>query len=373
MSAYDGTMLVQPYEPEKEGMNQWDLQDSNGKYIIRELVKTAEKGEGWVSYTYFAPESETHYNKISFVRGLPELDCYIGTGMYLNDLEAAGKVHFRRIHLFFLMLTAVLIGSATVVLLPIIRSVEYISGKFLNLDGSPLIVPPDLDRDKFREGSDAHRLVNGFAEITVRLAKRNRELIRETREKELLMKEMNHRVKNNLQIIISLFQVQLQETTNSEMQKMLIESIGRMESISTIHNMLYTGDDYSSISADDYLTRISGYIIHSFGADDRVSLNYDFDPIMLSIDSAVTIGIILNEALTNSVKYAFDRSGRGVIRISLKNSGDRKLFVISDNGSGMADGTEAGLGVTLIESLCKQLNAELSVEGNSGTSYSILW
>ncbi|HOV65248.1 MAG TPA: cache domain-containing protein, partial [Spirochaetia bacterium] len=79
--SYDGTMLVQPFEPFKEGTNQWNLQDANGVYIIRELVAAARKGSGFVEYRYPPPGSTVPQRKISYVVGIPLLDCYIGTGM----------------------------------------------------------------------------------------------------------------------------------------------------------------------------------------------------------------------------------------------------------------------------------------------------
>jgi len=86
MSAYDGTMLVQPFEPHKEGTSQWDLRDSRGTYIIRELIKAAKKGKGFVEYWYPAPGSTIPMRKVSYVIGIDVLDCYLGTGLYMADV-----------------------------------------------------------------------------------------------------------------------------------------------------------------------------------------------------------------------------------------------------------------------------------------------
>lgn len=99
MSAYDGIMLVQPFEPEKEMTDAWDLKDAHGIYIIRALVKTAKskKGQGYVSYHYQRPGETSPQEKVSFVMGIPELGCYIGTGQYMADIRKTQFVYNMKI------------------------------------------------------------------------------------------------------------------------------------------------------------------------------------------------------------------------------------------------------------------------------------
>ena len=117
MSSYDGTMLVQPFEPQKEMTNMWNLKDSNGVYIIRELIKTAESqnGSGYVSYHYKRPNQKEAEEKISFVMGIPELGCYMGTGKYMTDIRKTEQIYMVSVAglTFFLMvLLAILVLSA---------------------------------------------------------------------------------------------------------------------------------------------------------------------------------------------------------------------------------------------------------------------
>jgi hypothetical protein len=107
MSDYDGTMLVQPYERAKEGTNQAELRDSRGVFIIRALVERARAGGGYVSYEYPPPNSEEPQRKISYVAGIPELSCYIGTGMYVTDLEKDFRLFMGKV----LLLSLVLLGG----------------------------------------------------------------------------------------------------------------------------------------------------------------------------------------------------------------------------------------------------------------------
>ena len=116
MSAYDGTMLLQPYEPLKEGSSQWDLRDEAGKFIVRSLVETARSSPagGFVSYRYPPPNSRVAQEKMAFVIGIPELGCYLGTGMYLEAFNAQQKGIIRNIQhasfLFFLLVLLVALG-----------------------------------------------------------------------------------------------------------------------------------------------------------------------------------------------------------------------------------------------------------------------
>jgi len=114
MSAYDGTMLVQPFEPQKEGTSQWDLKDSRGTYIIRELVRAAQAGPGkaFVSYYYFPPGSKTAEEKLACVIGVPELSCYIGTGLYLEKPLAAQRNLLRTTEYVSYALLALLLAPA---------------------------------------------------------------------------------------------------------------------------------------------------------------------------------------------------------------------------------------------------------------------
>lgn len=119
MSAYDGTMLVQPFEPQKEGSNQWNLQDSNGRYIIRELVQAAKENPGgsFVAYDYYFPNEDRIENKLSYVIGIPEISAYIGTGMYVDSsYRALQRILVLQRNGFLIMITFILCAAAFYIL-----------------------------------------------------------------------------------------------------------------------------------------------------------------------------------------------------------------------------------------------------------------
>lgn len=128
MSAYDGTMLVQPFEPQKEGSDQWDLQDSYGKYIIRDLIQAAKKkpGGSFVSYHYYLPKEDRIEEKLSFVIGIPEIDAYIGTGMYIESSYKSLQNALKFQRYGFLIISFFILGFATFYISTLIRTNQYI-------------------------------------------------------------------------------------------------------------------------------------------------------------------------------------------------------------------------------------------------------
>ena len=278
---------------------------------------------------------------------------------------------------FIIIAITILVISSLIIIVPVIRAASYISAKFYEIGKKTLLEAPAVDAERFRKNKEAYNLVMGFSDVTKRLAARNQSLKKTAEERDLMLKEVNHRVKNNLQIMISLLHLQLTKTTEDTIREAFLETISRLESISIIHNMLYTNQNYTTISADHYLKELINYIIHSFGAEDRISAEYDIDTTKLSIDQAVTIGIITNEVITNVVKYAYDPKDNGHIFITLKTENDRHIFSIRDAGRGLPDeylyGENDSLGIKLIQSLSKQFGSKLEIKNQKGTTYIFVW
>lgn len=184
-------------------------------------------------------------------------------------------------------------------------------------------------------------------------------------EKEWLLKEIHHRVKNNLQIIMSLLNTQSQYLDNEDAILAIRNSQHRMYSMSLIHQRLYQTDNLGAIEMGWYITELIGYMKDSFDTGDKIAFAVDADSISLDVVQAVPLGLILNEAISNSIKYAFPGAGKGVISINFKNDGERCRLSISDNGVGFKDnnvpGESASLGMSLMQGLAEQLDADYSV------------
>lgn len=190
-------------------------------------------------------------------------------------------------------------------------------------------------------------------------------------EKEWLMKEIHHRVKNNLQIVISLLNTQSSYLDNDIAYNAIRESQHRMQSISLIHQKLYQSENLALVNMPAYISDLVQYLKDSFDISSRVHFEMDIAPIELDVTKSVPLGLILNEAITNCIKYAFPQGGDGKISISLLPSGeDRYELLIHDNGIGFSETANLSksktLGMSLMRGLSKQLSGTFAVENRDG-------
>jgi two-component sensor histidine kinase len=195
-------------------------------------------------------------------------------------------------------------------------------------------------------------------------------------EKEWLLKEIHHRVKNNLQIVISLLNTQSNYLNNSEAQGAIRESQHRMHSISLIHQKLYQSDNLARIDMIEYISELVQYLQESFDMAKKIEIILEIEPIKLDVVQAVPIGLILNEAITNAIKYAFSPEEVGRITIILDESVQGTLVLtIIDNGRGLPDDFNTDncttLGMSLIRGLSKQLHGEFTLITGSGLTLQV--
>lgn len=197
------------------------------------------------------------------------------------------------------------------------------------------------------------------------------------KEKIVLMKEIHHRVKNNLQIISSLLNLQFSKYDNPEIQEALLTSKNRIKTMTLIHENLYKSDNIAEVRADIYLDNLISNIFETYRKfDHQINLFKEIDTFSVDADTAIYIGLILNELLTNSLKFAFHESKKGDIFIKLRKLENcKQQLEISDNGTGLPaefDITKKkSLGLMLVTSLVDQMKGKLSVNSNNGTSYNI--
>ncbi len=190
-------------------------------------------------------------------------------------------------------------------------------------------------------------------------------------ENELLLKEIHHRVKNNLEMVSSLLKLQSVKTTDREAKDVMRASQNRVQSMGIIHQKLYQGENLGAIEMLDYFKNLSENIIDAFGANDRIEVEYDMQMVDLDVDTAVPIGLIVNELLTNSLKYAFPEGQKGRIELSLKEMNEMQLqLVVADNGVGQTEGASpkgTGFGSQLVQLLTSQLQGSMQADYSTGT------
>ncbi|WP_225976283.1 sensor histidine kinase [Mucilaginibacter ginsenosidivorax] len=190
-------------------------------------------------------------------------------------------------------------------------------------------------------------------------------------EKEWLIKEVHHRVKNNLQIVMSLLQRQSSFINNKEALAAIRNSEHRMHSIALIHQKLYQSDSLMLVNMIDYINDMVGYLQECFDLGNRIRFEKLVADINFEVNIAVPMGLILNEAITNSIKYAFNGHRDGYIRVALEQTGENDyLLEIADNGRGLAVDIDLekmnSMGFNLMRGLSKQLGGKLSVSNAHG-------
>lgn len=196
-------------------------------------------------------------------------------------------------------------------------------------------------------------------------------------EKEFLLKEIHHRVKNDLQLTMSLLSSQRRFLDNEAAIQAINDSEHRLKSLSLVHQKLYQGDDARLVNIKTYIQEILDYLKDSFGAWQRVHFELHLADVMLDTSKAVPLGLILNEAVTNIFKYAFPGRQHGNVEISLTRQGRQLHFRIKDNGIGLPPGfniaASKSLGFSLITGLSLQLEADLAIEGKQGVEIRLVF
>ncbi len=227
--------------------------------------------------------------------------------------------------------------------------------------------------------SQTRNLIRGsMIDITQR--KRAEQAIREALlEKEVLLKEIHHRVKNNLQIISSLLNLQSSFITDSEMLAMFKESQNRVKSMALIHEKLYQSRDLTQIDFAEYIRNLTQHLFRSYTVStDKVKLKIDVSDVSLAVDTAIPCGLMINELASNSLKYAFPEHRDGTIEIKLtEESQNQFVLIVRDDGVGLPASFElnesGSLGLRLVKTLARQLGGEIKFEGKNGVEFQMIF
>ncbi|HMK54068.1 MAG TPA: PAS domain S-box protein [Methanobacteriaceae archaeon] len=228
-----------------------------------------------------------------------------------------------------------------------------------------------VDKDKYGQ---TIRTIGVNEDITDRKKAEN-EIIDSLKEKEVLLREIHHRVKNNMQIISSLLNLQIQNVENDEIENVLKESQGRVKSMAMIHEKLYQSASFTNINFKEYLERLVFDIFYSYGIKtDAIKSILNIEDINIGIETAIPLGLIINELVTNSVKYAFPKC-KGTIKIEFKSSDDKLELIVADDGIGLPKNIDiknrTTLGLQLVNSLVNQIEGEIELDINNGTEFKI--
>ncbi|MGC9517059.1 MAG: PAS domain S-box protein [Methanomicrobiales archaeon] len=203
------------------------------------------------------------------------------------------------------------------------------------------------------------------------------ELKESLNEKEFLLKEIHHRVKNNLQIISSLLNLQSSYVKDSADLEIFEESRNRVKSMAMIHEKLYQSEDLARINFKDYIVSLGSELFASYKVEPRIKLNMEVEKVMLDINTAIPCGLILNELLTNAIKHAFPQDMKGKIDIQMAGHDDSFELIISDNGIGFPEDIDfkktETLGLQIVNNLVRQLDGTIKLDRDNGTEFKIIF
>ncbi len=254
-------------------------------------------------------------------------------------------------------------------------SVRNLDRNFVRKDGT--IVPVSFSGSTLRRADGA---LQEFVCVAYDISER-KEMERRLRaslgEKELLLREVHHRVKNNLQVISSLLDLQADHAPEGEARGLLQESRNRIRSMALIHEQLYRTDEVGEIKLGEYLQKLVAHLGHSYGIEPgRIRLVLAVEEHPLDLDRAISCGLLLNELVSNCLKHAFPDGARGTVRVALgRCAEDRLRLLVADDGRGMQGdrrpGAVGSLGLVLVRTLVEQLHGRLEVTNVGGTEVTV--
>lgn len=205
------------------------------------------------------------------------------------------------------------------------------------------------------------------------LENRNQLILSKSKENETLVKEIHHRVKNNLQIIISLLRMQSTELKSEESKSHFTEAINRIMAMSLIHQKLYGEKELSKIELKSYAEELVKEIISVSDQGENISVTIDSNMETMNIDTIVPLGLLINELVSNSLKHAFSSDKKGVIELRILQKEDHYELTYSDSGTWKAieEGTTS-FGLELVDILTEQMNGEKTLNTDNGTHYQFI-
>jgi two-component sensor histidine kinase len=196
-------------------------------------------------------------------------------------------------------------------------------------------------------------------------------------ELEVLNKEIHHRVKNNLQVISSMLDLQSQSLNDEKATAIIKEGIQRVQSMAFIHQNLYQGNAVNSVNMNEYIKMLSDHLFQTYNIrTDKIHLHTQIENLNLHTDTAIPLGMILNELISNALKYAFKNREEGDIWVNMKKNNNELLLQVKDNGVGLPPGFDPGninsFGYEIIKAFSQKMKARMNIDGNNGTDVQII-
>lgn len=216
-----------------------------------------------------------------------------------------------------------------------------------------------------------------LAEDVTDRKKKEVEINESIKEKEVLLMEIHHRVKNNLAVVSGMMQLQAFEEDDDNFRKKLLDSVSRIKTMAIIHEILYQNRSFSRVKLDENLRKLVSSLLETFQLDFNLEVKFNLEPVELNINQAIPCSLIVNEVVTNIMKHAYDEGQKGLLNLNLHRDNDQVFLTIQDDGKGLpvdfSSNQQAGsLGLKLIETLASQLKADYKYNSpGTGTVFTL--
>ena len=212
--------------------------------------------------------------------------------------------------------------------------------------------------------------------LLYRLDTLNKTVKKSANEKDILLREIHHRVKNNLQVISALLTLQASHLTDLKAKEALKLGQDRVQSMAIIHRNLYQHDNLKGVSTKEYFEHLIQNLFESYLIDDeKIELLLDIQDLTLDVDTMIPLGLLVNELISNALKHAFTNRDHGQLEVSLHELNDQLYLSIKDNGIGVADPftiQEKSFGYSLVQSFSRRLDADLNIQSKNGLEVEVL-
>jgi two-component sensor histidine kinase/DNA-binding NarL/FixJ family response regulator len=350
----------------------WELCGSE-----RALIMLREPGAEALVSRYQAGFPQMPYVELRIEPGKGMGGWVLATGRSLRTADYAADPRFSKDYLDRIRIA----GRIAVLAVPItigtrVEGVLYVSNHaahpFMERDEAILLRLADYAATAIRNAQLYHAAQDELFRRTAAEAQLQASL----QEKEVLLREIHHRVKNNLQIVSSLLNLQLRIVDDPHLQALLQDSRQRLQAMALIHETLYQAHDLSRVPFGMYVRRLAAQLLRAYdGAARRIRLNLEADPIALDIERATPCALIFHELLSNALTHAFPNGRSGTIDVALRRAGDQLTLAVRDSGVGVPQALEVrrprSLGLKLISILTEQLDGTLVLEREGGTTFTL--
>ena len=380
----DQQMLVHPYLV-GEDMTKL-LSPETGNPILEDLIQTVNNSQQKLTYTWDKPPEHAgdfRFKKTAFVNRIEPLDWYIASSVYNDETEKTATEVRWRVILLGLILLAVAFVLSVLLARSLARPLGELSkaAKEIDIEGGLKERVPVGGTEETRElGLVLNSMLGSLQEEITERRQAEATLTRALQEKELLLREVHHRVKNNMAVVSSMLNMQAKRVSDPEVRQALEESRSRISAMSLIHETLYRSNNLAEIPLKEYIEEIFHALLQAMmRIKGGVRLEIVGDPVTLTVEQAVPGGLVLNELITNSLKYGYPDGGPGVIRIATHLREDGWIdLTYSDDGIGLPDDfsldDQKTLGMRIIRLLVEnQLDGRLDWKSGPGAMFEISW